>query len=139
MSETMTVSWEGGMLFTAKDDLGWELRSDARENVGGSESAPGPVAIFYFATGACTGMDVVSILRKMKQDVTSYSVTVEAERPSPEYPKPVERLRLTHKLSGNGLNRELVEKAVRLSDQKYCPIIASLRRSAQVVSETVIE
>ena len=135
----MTINWQGGMRFTSKGKFGTEMVADAAADVGGSESAATPLEWLYFALGACTGMDVVSILRKMKQEVTKYSIEVGVDRPATDYPKPIEKAHIIHIISGPNLESEMVDKAVRLSDEKYCAVAASLRFAAEVTSEFRIE
>ena len=139
MSGGMKITWQGGMKFTSVGSFGTEMVTDAARDVGGGESAASPIEWLVFALGACTGMDVVSILRKMKQQITSYSIEVEVQRPTNDYPRPIEKAHIVHTLSGPALEPEMVEKAVRLSDEKYCAVAASLRASAEVTSEYRIE
>jgi putative redox protein len=127
------------MKFTGKGDFGAEMVADAAADVGGGESAATPIELLAFALGACSGMDVVSILRKMKQEITSYTIHVEVDRPTNEYPRPVRKAHIVHVLSGPALEPGMVEKAVRLSDEKYCAVAASLRFPAEVTGEYRIE
>ncbi len=138
MSDVTTIRWVGGMKFTAKDDWGNEMFADSGKEHGGEESAPSPVDYLYFASGACTGMDVVSLLHKMRQELTDYRIEIIADRRD-EFPRAVERLKVVHHVKGNNLDRELVEKAVRLSDEKYCTVLASLRINVNVESELQIK
>lgn len=139
MSDTMTVRWTGGMSFSATSKFGMEMRADASRQVGGEESAPSPGEYLYFAAAGCTGMDVISILNKMKQEVSSYSITVEVERHMGDYPRPITKLKVIHTLSGPNLDPEAVEKAVKLSDEKYCFVAASLRQPVEVSAEYRVE
>ncbi len=89
------------------------------------------------ALGGCTGMDVVSILRKMKTAPTSLEIEIEDERAA-EYPKVFKKLHLTYRVTGN-IPEENLRKAIDLSLAKYCPIANSLAGVAQITSEYVIE
>lgn len=139
MKDSVTVHWKGGMLFAGKSEAGHEMLADARESVGGARSAPSAVEWLYFSLGACTGMDVVSLLRKMRQEVTSYDIQMEFDFQDEEWPHYVRAARVTHVLRGPNLDPALVAKAVALTNDKYCSVASSLRYAAEVTSDFVIE
>lgn len=94
---------------------------------------PSPVQALLAAAGACSAMDVIDILRKKRQAVTGYEIEVEGDRRE-EYPRAFTHLRIVHKFRGRGLSEKAVEEAVRLSEDKYCTVIASLRPTVIVSS-----
>lgn len=131
--------WKGNMLFEGACDVsGHKVLFDTHPNVGGNDIAATPMEHLLLAVAACTGMDVVAILRKMKQDLTEYRIEIHAER-HPEHPRRFTKVVITHYVRGNNLDPAMVEKAVRLSDEKYCSASATLRVPTEVRSEFVIE
>jgi putative redox protein len=134
---TTIVRFVEGMKFVGQGKSGHSVAMDAAERVGGSDSAARPVEVMLCALGGCTGMDVVSILRKMKTAPTSLEIEIEDERAA-EYPKVFKKLHLTYRVTGN-IPEENLRKAIDLSLAKYCPIANSLAGVAQITSEYVIE
>jgi len=118
-----------GMTFDATPDSGHTVRVDAAPDVGGRELGPRPLELLLMGLGACTGMDVISILRKMRQDVTAYEVNVHADRAA-EHPKVFTRIVVEHVVRGRNLSEEAVRKAVGLSEHKYCSASAMLGKAA---------
>ena len=134
------LTWNGRMAFKGTAPSGVEIAFDTYPESGGDLSAPSPLETFACSVAACGGMDVVSILRKMRQDVTDYSVHIEWERsPEGEWPRPITKVVMTHRLKGNDLDPALVEKAVRLSNEKYCGVLSTIRSEPEVSSTFVIE
>lgn len=136
----VAIDWKGGMAFEATPPGGNSFVMDALQEYGGEGGGPTPVETLLGAVGACSAMDVISILAKMKQEVTSYRIEVNAERTDQTaYPRPFKSFVVTHILTGVDLDEESVQKAVQLSDEKYCSIIATLREKPDVRSEFRIE
>jgi putative redox protein len=96
-------------------------------------SAPTPMELLLLALGGCTGVDVVSILRKKRQQLTSYRVEVRGERRA-EHPRAYTRLEVKHVVRGHNLSEKAVAQAIELSEQKYCSVAATLRPAAEIVS-----
>ena len=92
-----------------------------------------PVEALVAALGACQGMDVISILRKQRQDVAGYEIEVVAER-RPEHPRALTQVAIVHRLRGRDLRPAAIEEAIRLSAEKYCSVTASLAKDVPVVS-----
>jgi putative redox protein len=86
------------------------------------------------AAGSCSGWDVIEVLLKKRQPVTGVEVEVRGEQPA-DYPKPFTRITLIYRVTGRGLSRAAVERAVSLSAERYCPVIATVRGVAKVVTE----
>ena len=133
-----TVQWEGegGMAFTAQTETGHTLRMDgapasAPGEPGGHNLAPRPMEMVLVGTGGCAAYDVVYILKKGRQDVQGCSVRLEAER-APTDPKVFTRIHMHFIVSGKGLPRAAVERAVQLSHDKYCSASAMLSSTAQM-------
>lgn len=105
----------------------WKL--DSGENA----SDPSPAQALLAVTGACSAMDVISILRKKRQAVTGYEVELEGDRRE-THPRSFTAIRIVHKFRGVNLDPRAVEEAIRLSEEKYCTVIASLRPTVAVSS-----
>lgn len=123
------------MAFSANTESGHQLRMDAYPESGGEQSAPTPVETLLASIAGCSGMDVISILKKKRQPVTSYRIEIEGERNPPgEFPRPFKSITLRHIVEGDEVDPTAIEQAVRLSDEKYCSVIATLRLAPTVRS-----
>jgi putative redox protein len=96
-------------------------------------SAPTPMELLLLALGSCTGVDVVSILRKKREDVTDYRVEIRGERRQ-EHPRSYRRIEVHHIVTGRNISDQSVSQAIKLSDEKYCSVAATLRPTAEIVS-----
>jgi putative redox protein len=130
---TMQVSarLDGEMGFRAKTGSGHEVLMDAAPDVGGADGGARPMELLLAGLAGCTGMDVISILRKMRQDVVDYEVTVVGER-AEEHPHVYTRIVVEHIVSGRGLIEANVARAVELSATRYCAASATLEKAAKV-------
>lgn len=95
--------------------------------------AASPVQAVLAAIGGCTGMDVISILRKKRQEVTGYSIDLEADRAA-EPPRVFTHVRMVHRLTGRGLSEKAVADAIGLSEDKYCSVHAMLKATVAIES-----
>ena len=96
-------------------------------------SAPSPMELLLVALGSCTGVDVVSVLKKKREDVTGYRVEVRGQRRE-EHPRSYRRMEVHHIVTGRKISARSVAQAIELSDQKYCSVAATLRPAAEIVS-----
>jgi putative redox protein len=96
-------------------------------------SAPSPMELLLVALGSCTGVDVVSILMKKRQNVTDYRVEVRGHRRT-EHPRSYDRMEVHHIVTGRDISKKSVAQAIELSEQKYCSVAATLRPTAEIVS-----
>lgn len=127
------VTWGGdGMSFIAETGSGHLVPMDGAPDGGGGNLAPRPMEMVLLGTGACTAYDVVLILKRGRHDVRRCEVQLHAERAS-EDPKVFTRIELKFIVSGRGLSLPVVERAVRLSHEKYCSASAMLGKTAQIV------
>jgi putative redox protein len=115
------VQWRGEQEFEAGRPGGPTLRVDGRAKV-----AQSPVDILLTALGACSSIDVVSILAKRRTPVRSLEVDIVGERANDRVPRKVTRIVLTFRIAGDGIEREHAERAVELSVTKYCSVRDSL-------------
>jgi putative redox protein len=135
-----TVRWTGeGMSFTAETGSGHLLAMDGAPEGGGRNLAPRPMEMVLLGTGGCTAYDVVLILKRGRHDVQGCEVRLQAER-SPADPKVFTRIHFHFTVRGRGLRREVVERAVHLSHEKYCSASIMLAKTARIeVAIDVIE
>ena len=126
-----------GMKFVGEGKSGHPIMMDSSPVSGGSDSAPRPMEALFASLGGCSGMDVISILRKMKTEPRSLKIEIEDERAT-DYPKVVTKLHLNYHVTGKVPEANL-KKAIDLSLTKYCPIVNSLAGMAEITSSYVIE
>jgi putative redox protein len=131
------VKYVDGMQFIGHGKSGHAVIMDSAEKVGGADSAARPLEVLLCALGGCSGMDVVSILGKMRTPPSRFSIEIDDER-APDYPKAITKLHLVYRISGD-VPEENVKKAIDLSLSKYCPVANSLAGVAEITSEYVIE
>ena len=98
---------------------------------GGEGTASRPMELLLVALGGCTGMDVVSILRKMQVNYDSFRLEIKGELNS-EHPKALKEVELVYRFSGQALALDKVGRAVELSQEKYCPVSATLRPTTNI-------
>lgn len=115
----------GGMSFEAHTPSGHRLTLDASAEHGGVGHGPSPMEVLLVALAGCTGMDVISLLRKMRQTVTSYEVRVSGTA-ADEHPRIYTSVDVEHVVTGLALDPSKVERAVELSATRYCPVSATL-------------
>jgi len=132
------VKWVEGVSFVAETGSGHSVVVDGAPEAGGRNIGPRPMELVLAGTAACTAFDVVWILKKARQPVTDCVVDAEAER-APEEPKIFTAIHLVYRIRGRGLARAQVERAVRLSKEKYCSATLMLAKTARISYEIVIE
>lgn len=123
------VQWSGGMQFVGIPGSGHAVVVDAAEESGGLNSAPRPTELLLVAQGGCTGMDVVSILRKMKVDFSNFEMELEGETTS-EHPRYIKAIHIVYKVWGD-VSAENFKKAIELSLEKYCTVANTLKGRAE--------
>jgi putative redox protein len=120
MKHTVKTSWLGKMAFEAKvNDL--PVLIDSTAEFGGENKGPRPKELLLASVSGCTGMDVVSILKKMQIELESFNMEVEADI-TEEHPKHYTKMHLIYEFKGKNLDRAKLEKAVTLSQDKYCGV-----------------
>jgi putative redox protein len=131
-----TVRWqpEAGMVFNAETGSGHLLSMDGAPDGGGRNLAPRPMETVLAGTGACTAYDVVLILRRGRHDVRGCEVKLSAERATTD-PKVFTRIHMHFVVSGRALPADAVERAVRLSHEKYCSASAMLGKTAEMTTD----
>jgi putative redox protein len=133
MKDSINVKWVGNMAFEAAVG-NHTILLDAKHDVGGNDSGPRPKALTMVSLAGCTGMDVISILKKMKVDVKEFNVGVEAEL-TEEHPKHFTAMHVVYEFVGDHLQEDKLRRAIELSQDKYCGVSASLRKAMNLTWE----
>jgi len=125
-----TVQTKHDSLFIVTTPSGHSITLDTDHE---RNSAPTPMELLLVALGSCTAVDVISILRKKRQEVTDYRVEVRGERRD-EHPRSFKRMEVHHIVTGRNVSEQSVAQAIELSEQKYCSVAATLRPTTAIVS-----
>lgn len=133
MKQEINLEWLKNMAFKTQLN-GHELILDASPEGGGEDRGPRPKILMMVALAGCTGMDVVAILRKMRVDVEGFNVRVEGEL-TEEHPKHYTSMKVIYEFKGKDLPMEKLEKAVNLSEERYCGVNASYKKAMAISTE----
>jgi len=138
MSEKHSIQteWKEGMAFEANID-GHIVAMDTSSEGGGQDSASSPKKLLLAALGGCTGMDVVSLLKKMQVELKKCSIEVQGDV-ADEHPRYYTKIHVIYKFTGKDLPMDKLQKAVRKSEELYCGVEALYRRAIEVTSEIQI-
>ena len=133
MANDMTVraTLETGMRFDVETGSGHHIILDAAEHNGGQNSGPQPMEMQLVALAGCSGMDILSILRKKRQDITGYELRIHGLR-AEEHPKVYLDITLEHIFTGHNIRPEAVERAIELTEARYCGASAMLGKTATI-------
>ena len=132
-----TIKWVDGMTFMAETGTGHVVTMDGAPDAGGRNLAPRPMELLLAGAGGCTAFDVVLILKRGRQDIRGCEVRLEAERAETD-PKVFTRIRFIYTVTGKGLKRDMVERAIHLSAEKYCSASIMLAKTAEMTHECEI-
>ncbi len=137
MSEKINVTWKDEMAFETEVN-GFKIVLDADEKVGGKNRGPRPKPLTLVSLAGCTAMDVISILKKMRVNPDYFNVEVSGEL-TEEHPKYYHTINLRYIFRGKELPMDKLEKAVNLSQERYCGVTAMLQKAAKINHEIVVE
>jgi putative redox protein len=137
MKEKIDCTWTDGMAFKTEVN-GHEMTIDAKESVGGRDLGPRPKPLILLSLAGCTGMDVISILKKMRVEPDYFNVEVEGEL-TEEHPKYYHKLHIRYIFRGKDLPLEKIEKAVNLSQDRYCGVSKMLKEAAELTHEIILQ
>ncbi|HVC33570.1 MAG TPA: OsmC family protein [Chloroflexota bacterium] len=126
-----TVELIQGMAFQATSGSGHGVTLDATPEIGGADRGAGPMELLLLGLGGCTGMSVLSVLTRLRQDVSGYRIRLHGEQ-ADEHPKVFTRITLDHVFHGRGLDPERVRRALELASTRYCPAMAMLGKVARI-------
>ena len=132
-----TVTLCGGMRFVGQADSGHAVVMDTTVAGGGLDSAVRPSELLLIGLAGCTGMDVISILRKKRQPVTGLEVVVRAEHAA-DHPKRFTAMQVEYRVQGAGVDPAAVRRAIELSEQAYCSVGSTLREPVSITSSFTV-
>jgi putative redox protein len=130
MEQKIKTQWLGNMLFNA-DSLGGSFKIDAAAESGGEGKGVRPKALMLSSLAGCTGMDIISLLKKMRAEVEYLEIDVTGEL-TDEHPKFYNKVLLEYRFYGTDFKKEKIEKAVKLSAEKYCGVMEMFRQFAEI-------
>ena len=125
------VVYVQGLQFVGETSSGHAVIMDGDTEVGGSNTGPRPMELLLLGIGGCSGMDIISILRKKKQDVKGLMINIKGEK-ADKYPKRFTDIDLEFVIKGKNISEEAVKRALDLSMNKYCSVKATLEGSAKI-------
>ncbi|MBI5539854.1 MAG: OsmC family protein [Bacteroidia bacterium] len=133
MKHSVKTSWKGKMAFNAEVN-GHNLTMDANAEVGGNNEGPRPKELMLASVAGCSGMDVVSILEKMRVEITSFNIIVDADI-TEEHPKHYTKMHIIYEFEGKDLPIEKLQKAVELSQDRYCGVSYMYKKAFELTHE----
>ena len=137
MKQKINTVWKENMAFEANID-GFKITLDAEESVGGQDLGPRPKALTLVSLAGCTAMDVISILKKMRVNPEYFNVEVEGDL-TEEHPKYYHSIHIRYIFRGKDLPMAKLEKAIDLSQNRYCGVSVLLSKGAKITNEIVVE
>ena len=137
MTEKTEIQLKGKMAFEVSLD-GHKFMIDASVDVGGENKGPKPKSLMLASLAGCTGMDVASILRKMRVPFEDLRIEVEGEL-TEEHPKHFESMHIKYFIKGKDLSREKIDMAIKLSQDKYCGVSYTYKDSIKITHEVILE
>lgn len=133
MTHEIVVRWQGKLAFEA-ESLGGNLRIDADAQVGGDGNGLRPKALMLDALAGCTGIDIASLMPKMKVNPERFFIKVSGEL-TEEHPKYYHKVKVEYHFFGKDLDKDKLNKMIQLSADKYCGVMAMFRKFAAVELE----
>lgn len=133
----VSVVWNQQMSFTGHSQQGFEIQLDAKPEAGGNGNGFLPMEMIANGIAGCTAMDVISILQKKRQPIKGFEVRVHADRLD-THPKEFSRILIEYIVTGIGVQRDAVERAVQLSELRYCPAIAMFKKVCSLESKITL-
>ncbi len=133
MKHNVTAEWQGNLKFENQID-DHKFYTDAPITSGGENTGPGPKKLLLSALAGCTGMDVVSILKKMRVEPEKFNISVEADM-TEEHPMYYQKMHVVYEFTGKDLPLAKIEKAVKLSKENYCGVEALFKKAIEITSE----
>lgn len=132
----ITTKWLGNMAFESNNPSGDNFKIDIAKEDGGDSSGMRPKALMLSSLAGCSGLDVASLIKKMKLEVADFSIETIANL-TDEHPKYYDNVRIEYHFHGANLNEEKLQRAVDLSIEKYCGVMEMFRRFAELKIETI--
>jgi len=137
MKHIVDTVWKGQMKFEADLD-GHKIMVDATPEAGGEDAGPRPKKLMLVALAGCSGMDVVSILQKMRVPIEDLTISIEADA-TEEHPKHYTAMKVLYRFKGKELDLQKLQKAVRLSQEQYCGVAAAYKKGMTLTWDIEVE
>lgn len=128
------VKWVEGVCFMAESGSGHAVIMDGAPDIGGKNLGPRPMEMLLMGAGGCTSVDVIMILQKSRQDVVDCQVEIDADR-AEDHPKVFTRIHMHFTVKGRNLDPKVVDRAIRLSAEKYCSASIILGKTAEMTHD----
>jgi len=136
-SNTVTTVWKENMLFESDNPSGHSVLIDTSSENGGENKGLGPKALMLSSLAGCSGLDVVSLLKKMRAEIADFKMVVHAEL-TEEHPKYYHKVAVEYHFYGSNLQEDKINKAVKLSIDQYCGVMEMFRQFAKVTTEVYL-
>ena len=127
----VTTTWKENMLLESDNPSGNTLLMETDPDFGGTKQGLNPKSLMLSSIGGCTGLDVAALLKKMRVEVDGFKVVVDGNMTT-EHPKYYDKVSIDYYFTGTDLNEEKINKAVTLSEERYCGVIKMFRAFAEV-------
>lgn len=137
MRDSVTLQHRGNMLFNVTVN-GHDITLDSSAEFGGNNEGPRPKSLLLASLAGCTGMDVVSLLKKMRVEFEDFRVVVEGNV-TEEHPKHFDKMHIKYIIRGKDIPADKVNKAIELSQEKYCGVSYTFKQSLELTHELIIE
>jgi len=134
MTNKITTSWKGNMLFESDNPTGQTVLMEAGSDFGGEGKGLSPKAMMLSSLAACSGLDVISLLKKMRAEITDYKMEVTGEL-TEEHPKYYHTVHVDYHFYGSDLKEDKITKAVTLSIDRYCGVMEMFRKFSKVTTK----
>ncbi len=129
----INMDWQGGLKFGGTSRFGHRISIDAAKKVGGNEDGYLPMELVLFSLVGCTGIDVICIAQKMRQEVNKLKINIKAEQRD-EHPRSFTKAHIEYIFTGKNLEPAKVEKMIALSEERYCSVSASMSGNVEITS-----
>ena len=130
----MVLKWKTNYQLEAKNEKGLSVKFDAPINHGGEETALSPMENVLASLAACSSFHVLRIMKKMRQEISDYSVEATAERREEPPPRVFTKINLNYIVKGKNVDSEALRKAIELSEKKYCSVGGMLKEKVEITS-----
>lgn len=128
---TTKMTWAGGLKFQGTGSFGTKITTDAGISAGGSAEGYKPTELLLYGIAGCTGIDVVRIMQKQRQELTSLEIELTAEN-SDDYPKPFHTIDIKFIAKGKNIDPKKLKRAIELSEEKYCVVSQTVKQETEV-------
>ena len=134
VQKKIDLEWKTNLQFEAKNKKGLAVNFDVPVAHGGDETALSPMENVLASLAACSSLNVLIILKKKRQKVSSYKIEATADKKTDAPPKVFTKIHLKHLVTGENINPEALKKAIELSEEKYCSVAAMLKQAVEITS-----